>query len=322
MFYGYRLPRSRSRPTRKKCEWYLRHMRWAYFRWTLTLVLAGCGSGAGAGEPAGDSTSSGSTAASGDSAEASAGDPAATTLADEWCDGGSDTGWSGDGDDGAGSSGGDDSGGGGSGDGPVGMDDDMPLAASTFEIQQGRFGPDEFVVLQGVVVTAPPIGEEILEVFVQDTAGGPWSGLRVRFSAADVPSPPSPGDTLDVTGRVEEALGRYRLNVRGGGGELAVVGTATLPTPGVVASSALVVGDDVGWSWKDTPIRLEEVMVTHDDPCDGVFVIDATARVDDRFVPSMIAAPEVGSQLDAIEGVLVFGDATFSIAPRTPAEIQ
>ena len=90
-----------------------------------------------------------------------------------------------------------------SGDSPVGMGDDMPLAASVPEIQQGTIAIDTLVLLEGVVVTTPRAtreggepGEQL--VFVQDPAGGPWSGLRVHLLSPD----PSPMTTVPLMSRL------------------------------------------------------------------------------------------------------------------------
>ncbi|MCB9718954.1 MAG: hypothetical protein H6712_34235, partial [Myxococcales bacterium] len=177
-----------------------------------------------------------------------------------------------------------------SGDSPVGMGDDMPLAASVPEIQQGTIAIDTLVLLEGVVVTTPRAtreggepGEQL--VFVQDPAGGPWSGLRVHLLSPD-PSPMTTvGDAVDLEGIVVERDGYYAVEVEDESEGLVRLGPGVIPPPVVVPVGDLRVDDPDGRAYEGIAVRVEQVRVTDDDPCDGEFVIEDIARVDDRFAP-------------------------------------
>ena len=97
---------------------------------------------------------------------------------------------------------------------------------------------------------------------------------------------------------------------------------SVLPPPVVVPIDELVPHSDVARPYEGVPIRVEQVVVTDDDPCDGEFVLEQTARVDDRFAPGELGAPPAGTMLVAVEGVLIFAEDAFEIAPRDAAGIE
>lgn len=210
-----------------------------------------------------------------------------------------------------------------SGDPPVGMDDDMPLAATIPEIQQGGLPVGSVVLLSGVVITTPLVpGVDGHELFVQDPAGGAWSGLRVRVSENPLFETPRMGDAVDVVGRVIERAGFYALSVGPRLDDLVPLGPGVPPPSLVVAVDELRIDDPEGRAYEGIPIRVEGVVVTDADPCEGEFVIEHTARVDDRFAPARLPSPPAGSMLVAVEGVLVYAGDAFEIGPRSPSEVQ
>ncbi|MEX1361491.1 MAG: hypothetical protein AB1Z98_00070 [Nannocystaceae bacterium] len=220
------------------------------------------------------------------------------------------------------------SGGGGdstSGGPPVGMDDDMPLVADIPEIQQGMLAIGTWVLLEGVLVTTPRAdsdAEEGQELFVQDPAGGPWSGLRVQLPAAALVDPTVVGDEVDLVGRVVRRGPYFAVTLSPTDPDLVVMGPGTLPPPALVTVAELSIDSADGRPYEGIPVRVEQVTVTDDDPCDGEFVIEDVARVDDRFTPGQIAAPPTGSMLDAVEGVLVYAEDALEIAPNDPGQVQ
>lgn len=223
----------------------------------------------------------------------------------------------------AGSSGGDGSG--TSGGPPVGMDDDMPLVADIPEIQQGTLAIGTWVLLEGVVVTTPRAdsdADEGQELFVQDPAGGPWSGLRIQLPAAELVDPTMVGDEVDLIGRIVRRGPYFAVMLSATDPDLIVMGPGTLPPPASVTVAELSIDSDDGRPYEGIPIRVEQVVVTDDEPCDGEFVIEDVARVDDRFTPGQIAAPPTGSMLDAVEGVLVYAEDALEIAPSDPSQVQ
>ena len=82
------------------------------------------------------------------------------------------------------------------------------------------------------------------------------------------------------------------------------------------------VDDPDGRAYEGIAVRVEQVRVTDDDPCDGEFVIEDIARVDDRFAPGQLPSPETGTMLTAVEGVLVYAEDAFEIGPLDPSAVQ
>lgn len=214
----------------------------------------------------------------------------------------------------------------GSGDSPVGMGDDMPLVTSIPEIQQGAIADGTWVVVQSVVVTTPRVTAEpdsfIDELFVQDQAGGPWSGLRVIMPGFLAELGVGVSDEVDVVGRVAQGEGYFALAVGAPYTEIVRLGDGVLPPAEVVPVDDLRLDDPQARAYEGIPIRVEQVMVTDDDPCDGEFVIEDTARVDDRFVPGTLPSPTAGTMLTAVEGVLVFASDAFEIGPVDAGAVE
>lgn len=210
-------------------------------------------------------------------------------------------------------------GGGSSDDTPVGMDDDMPLVVAIPGIQQGEVPPDTRVELQDVVIISPRVPSDVggsFEQFVQDPAGGPWSGLRLRITNG-VPSL-AVGEGVDVVGRVIERDGFYALTVT----QMVPLGPGQLPPPAVVSVDQLHIDDEDGRAYEGIPIRVEQVVVTDDDPCDGEFVLEDIVRVDDRFAPQQLPSPSTGTMLSFVEGVLIYAEDALEIGPRSADEVQ
>ena len=209
-----------------------------------------------------------------------------------------------------------------SGDPPIGMDDDMPLAALVAEIQQDMIPRSTFVLIEDVIVTTrsvPTEAEAGFEFFVQDPAGGPWSGLRIRM-----PEPlelPEVGRAVDIVGHLVGRRGFYLIDTSGTNAGVFDLGPGVMPEPSLVNVADLALDDETGRSYEGVHIRVEQVEVTDEDPCDGEFEIDDTARVDDRFAPGEIESPPVGSTLAAVEGVLVFAEDALEIAPASPEDV-
>lgn len=277
----------------------------------LAIVTAGCSDRDPAADPPPGATETSEATETSDGTEpttAGSEDPAV-------CEG--EGGWAGS------SSGGDGSG--TSGGPPVGMDDDMPLVADIPEIQQGLIAIGTWVLLEGVVVTTPRAdsdADEGQEQFVQDPEGGPWSGLRVQLPTAALVDPTMVGDEVDLVGRVVRRGDYFAVTLSPTDPNLVVMGPGTLPPPALVTVAELSIDSADGRPYEGIPIRVEQVTVTDDDPCDGEFVIEEVARVDDRFTPGQIAAPPTGSMLDAVEGVLVYAEDALEIAPNEPGQVQ
>jgi len=295
-------------------------------RWglALALVAAGCSGGddgsdapANTDDTVGEQTSAGSTLGTttrtgGSTSETGAGGGAST--------GGTagsavecEAGWDVEDPDGSGC---DD----GAEDDTFGMGDDMPV--SIYSVQQGEVPADTAVVLESVLVISPSAVGEALggrELFVQELSGGAYSGLRV--SVPEVGALAEVGDTVELHGTLTTHNGHWILQVVRAG-DFLLTGTAAPPAPPVVPIQDLAVGTETARSYEGILVRVEDATVTDPDPCDGEFVLDDAVRVDDRFMPNALAVPVTGQVFTAVEGVVIFAEDSYELAPPDPSAVQ
>jgi len=265
------------------------------------VMLLGCGN-----EPSGTgstaSSSGGGSSESGTSVDSSDDAPVQCEIG----------GWDEEGDEGAEDSG-------------FGMGDDMPLPFTIYEVQQGDAPEGARVVLANVVVTTPAAQGEVLtgyELFVQEQAGGPWSGLRIHTATFDPGTVLAVGDAADVVGRVSRS-GDWVLLELAGSDDVSVTGTAVVPEPTVVETAALLPNSAMARPYEGVKVRVQAATVTDEDPCDGEFELDEAVRVDDRFVPDALPSPARGQLLAAVEGVLVYAsDGSYELAPPDGSSID
>jgi len=260
-----------------------------------------------------------------DNAEGEGGGPNPTTTGvdNEDCQWGLD-GW-GDGNADGSFDGGEETGTGGAEGDTFGMDDDFPIAASVSDVQQGLYELGELVELSALVVTSP-VGPSSTgadrELFVQEPAGGLYSGILVRFDIAPVAEAMLvPGREVDVVGEVRGQDGHVLIHVRATGSSTIDVGGMTAePPPEQRFAEELTPDAPDARALDGVLVEILEPLVTDEEACMGEFVVDDTVRVDDRFT-DLPAVPS-GEMLGAIRGPLAFGGDRYEIAPRTAADVQ
>lgn len=207
----------------------------------------------------------------------------------------------------------------------VGMGDDMPLPITIAQVQGGEVESSTWVVLAGVVVTTPAADSEVTyasrEMFVQDPAGGPFSGLRVVTKAFDPDSLLTPGDEVDIVGKVIAYEGFYMLLV-GGMDRFTIHGSATIPAPTRVAIADLdPLGPDAR-QYEGVVVEVVDATVTDASPCSGEVVLDGTLRVDDRFAPGQLVPLAEGDAVASVRGVFVSASDTYEIAPPNVDDVR
>lgn len=220
------------------------------------------------------------------------------------------------GDGGSGDEGGEDTG--------LGMGDDMPLPLTIGELQQGLARDGDVVAITGVVAVTPSSSSEVLpgrELFVQDPAGGAWSGLRVVAQSFDPAQRLVPGDRADLVGTVATAQGFVALVLQAPG-DIVRTGTATPPAPTPVEPDTLAPGSGSARPYEGVLVRVQDAVVTDAAPCTGEFVLEHAVRVDDRFVPGMLGQRSVGEVVDAVHGVFVRAADSYELAPPEPGAIE
>ncbi|MBL4686628.1 MAG: hypothetical protein JKY37_18675, partial [Nannocystaceae bacterium] len=201
-----------------------------------------------------------------------------------------------------------------------GMGDDMPL--SVFQVQQGAATMGVRVAISNVVVTSPASpGEAMggLEFFVQELEGGPYSGLRVQGFDPLIEGFAAPGDTIDVSGRIAQN-GAYYMLLLDTVDDITKVGTAEPPAPPVLTAGELSTQQASARQYEGVVVQVQGATVTDAQPCLGEFTLDDAVRVDDRFVPNALDMPVAGQVIAQVQGVLVFADDEYELAPTLAAD--
>ena len=205
----------------------------------------------------------------------------------------------------------------------LGMGDDMPLPFTIEQVQHGE-AAGQRIALTGVVTVSPSTTCEVLagrELFVQDPAGGPWSGLRVVADRFDLGELLDPGDAADLVGEVVTFEGFVALEVAAES-DVVRTGAVGLPAPTVVALADLAPTSDTARQYEGVVVQIADATVTDAQPCDGELVLDDLVRVDDRFVPGGLDALEDGAIVSSVYGVFVSASGSYELAPPDVDAVQ
>jgi len=197
------------------------------------------------------------------------------------------------------------------------------------------------VKVEGAVVTSPVFttGTNQQNFYIEDPAGGQWSGIYVRVGQGTVDV--APGDVVTVNGKLEEYFQKTRLVAS----SVTKTGTAALPDP-VVATPAQVNDEGaLAESLEGVLIKVENVQVTDrvflgtDNKDHGDFLVAAESETDKKLVVGWdfkhgYACPEgqnvcnpaedkrkVGDIFNSITGLLDYSFEHFRLQPRTDADL-
>ncbi len=164
------------------------------------------------------------------------------------------------------------------------------------------------VVTEGVVTG---VFDDGARVFIQDPAGGPWSGLFLFRPSERL----QVGDWVRVTGEVSEFKGLTEI----AHGQVTVRGSGNpLPDPVVVRT-----GEAGQEQWESVLLRVEDVVVVDPDLGFGEWSVDdgsGPLRVDD--LGDISYRPERGERLGFVVGPLYYSFGHFKLAPRTDVDID
>ena len=164
---------------------------------------------------------------------------------------------------------------------------------------------DQVVTTEGIVTLVLYDG-----YFIEDPAGGAWSGLYVYDSSG-----PMPGDHVRLTGTLVEY---YNLTELKDLAEFVVESSGNaMPGPDVVAT-----GSVAQEQWESVLVRVENVTVTDGDLGYGEWFVDdgsGDVRLDDKG--SYTYTPTTGDELTAVIGPLDYGFGAFKILPRDDNDI-
>ncbi len=193
----------------------------------------------------------------------------------------------------------------------AGDDDDTSGGVTIYDIQQGDVAADEFVTLEGVVVTSPKAEEGF---FIMDPDGGPYSGLYV-FTYSDVLAmlEIEVGHTIDVSGTVSEFYDMTELTVTSAD-NVEVLDSGATVTPEQVTTADLIADYE---PWESVLIETSGTVTAGVDNY-GQWAVDGVL-VDDMFYH---AEPQLKATVNHVIGPLFYEFEQFKIMPRMEADVD
>jgi predicted extracellular nuclease len=187
-----------------------------------------------------------------------------------------------------------------------------------YDVQQGMFEPDDLVRIDDVVVTTPWSFDQ-QQFWVQDPAGGQYSGIQVYMPMAGG-FVPTPGDQVTLCGVYDEFFDQSQIQVVGPG-DITAAGNGPVPAPEVLASS-VIAGGAMAEAWEGVLVRIEDATVSTAANMFGEWEVDDVLLLDDLFFTMMSwPTPSVGTNYASITGVLVYSFNNYKLAPRTAADL-
>ncbi len=191
-----------------------------------------------------------------------------------------------------------------------------------YEIQQGEVPVDTIATVSGAVCTAVANNG----FFMQDPAGGEWSGIWV-FTGMGARLP-APGDVLTVTGTYEEFFGLSEINVAAG-----TITVTDSPGGGNVPEPEPIGLADIGESWESVFLQISDpsirVAELHPMPAVHDFRVESsdgsTAWVDDRIYDAQagdFADFGIDATFTMIQGPLDYSFDEFRLTPRSMADLS
>jgi predicted MPP superfamily phosphohydrolase len=172
----------------------------------------------------------------------------------------------------------------------------------------------QIITTSGVVTATDYLGGRF---FIQDPAGGPWSGVLVW----DTSIQPDLGDLLQVTGTVFEYNGHTEISPVTGHSLLAV----NQPLPAPMELQSVQVAEEE--PWEGVLVSLQDLSVTSLQNGFGEWRVSdgsGSCEVDDVFFPlgQTGVTLQLGMGIAGITGVCDYQYNSHAINPRTPADIR
>ncbi len=195
----------------------------------------------------------------------------------------------------------------------TGDDDDDDDGVSIYDLQQNGFAEEEYVVLEGVIVTTYPCSDGF---FVQEPEGGAYSGLYVyTYSDALDMLEVVPGDIVTVGGVMSEWYGMTEMTLANIA-DIQVTGATDAPAPEVIDISDLT-DDATAEPWESVLIQTSGTVTSGADSY-GEWAVD-DVKVDDMC---FAAEPGVGTPVNAIIGVIDYAWDNWRINPRMEEDLD
>lgn len=170
------------------------------------------------------------------------------------------------------------------------------------------------IVVADVVVTTPPASTGF---WVEEPAGGPFSGVWV-YVPSGVPRPfLLPGDVVTVNGTATEYNGLTEIIAS----SIAITGQGTLPPFVDVTVDQICTACAEAEAYESVLVRISDVQVSSPDLGFGEYGVSpigggAEVRVDDLFASWYTYQRGVSDTYSSLSGVLTYAYGTFKIEPR------
>jgi len=185
------------------------------------------------------------------------------------------------------------------------VDDASPLLGQTVRVD-------------GIVTAAPGELDGAATAVIQESAGGPYSGIRLTgdFSALSLER----GDEIRVFGEVTEPFGQTEMAVS----SVEFIQTAAVPAAEPLTTVELLPGDAASSEpWEGVLIEFTDVTVTDDSLGFGEWLFDdgsGAARGDDAGV-ALTIVPALNDSYDFLRGIGWFSFSNYKVQPRNNSDI-
>lgn len=178
------------------------------------------------------------------------------------------------------------------------------------------------VEVRDVVVTAiVGGGSRVGSFYVQEAAGGPYSGIFVFLPMGVPPPTVTLGDRVSLTGTLEEYFGLTEI----------VLASVLTRTPGpeltpevIVNPGTIATGGAQAEAYESVLVEVQQVVVVSDNPDApddfGEFSVTGGLRVDDALF-QVAPRPPVNATIGWISGVLSFAFENFKLLPRDADDV-
>ena len=191
------------------------------------------------------------------------------------------------------------------------------------DVESGRVQLVEVVVSSPLTVAYDDCSR--IGFFVQDPAGGPYSGIYVEFFDADIPDMAvTVGDVVTLTGVYSESFDMSLISLAAAD-DFEVVTTGGAGPDPLLVQDICSLDDDGIEAYEGVLIQVQQVTVTSENPDAtdyGEFVVEDCLRVDDLFMNTSCegatAAPEppLDQAIESITGLMHYAYDNFKLEPR------
>ena len=215
----------------------------------------------------------------------------------------------------------------GDGDGdPTGDGDGDPGGEATiYDIQEGAadgvIPEGTSFALTEVVVTTPVNADDGL-VFVEEPAGGQWSGISLyMYDEVVMAHDLQPGDVVDLVGEYAEFFGMSQLVIKNVGDIVVVRSGDPLPGPDVVDAASVARTNAAAEPWEGVRVQIQDAVVAEPNDGFGQYLLEGDALVGNAFVDPLPTVAVAGT-FNSVTGSLHYSFDEFKLQPATPADLD